>query len=71
MESISESNKNIFEKFGQRVTSEDFVNCQQEFFEKNASTFKEGAEENTLQSTAVFKDWTDLMDKLLDAYMQE
>lgn len=36
MDSVSDQNKTIFEKFGERVTSEEFVKCQNEFFEKNA-----------------------------------
>ena len=71
MESISDTNKAIFEKFGERVTSEDFIQCQNEFFESNAKTFTDGEEENSLHSTSVFKDFCDLMDKLLDKYMQE
>jgi hypothetical protein len=48
MESISESNKAIFEKFGERVTSDEFVECQNEFFEKNSNTFKAEEDENSL-----------------------
>ena len=76
MESLNQStitdiNKQIFAKFGERVIGEEFVSYQNEFYSANCNIFKADEEENSLESHNVYKDYMSTMEKLLDHNMTQ
>ena len=66
---LSAIDKQIYASIGERVTDEEFFGFQREFMGKNKNVFKEGEEENSLESTNVYRDYMESMEKLLDHYL--
>ena len=68
---LTEVNKQIYAKFGDRVIGEEFISYQNEFYAANCKLFKAGEEENSLESHNVYKDYMSTMEKLLDHNMTQ
>ena len=70
MESISAKDQEIFIETGNLLVKQDFIQAQFDFFEKTKDTF-EDCDENKLEHTTIYNDYTMILDEVIEAKLVE